>query len=29
MQSREARCWPVLAAWAVVPLDNLQMMLVG
>ena len=22
MQSREARCWPVLAAWAVVPLDD-------
>ena len=28
MQSREARCWPVLAAWAVVPLDELQTMLV-
>ena len=28
MQSREARCWPVLAAWAVVPLDELQIMLV-
>ena len=28
MQSRAARCWPVLAAWAVVPLDELQIMLV-
>ena len=28
-RSREARCcWPVLAAWAVVPLDQVQIMLV-